>query len=395
MPAVAAATSAQAAKSVTVPYMLGLTGGTAAFGLAGRVGIELAVKTINDQGGIKSLGGAKLQVEIVDDQSKQDVAFNRVKELARRADVPFVMGAMGSGPTITATEAAERARLPFLVDGSDDDQITDRGFEYLVNLSMPMSQAAAKSIEGLRQLSDKYDWNLRKVAILIHNDPPGPTALKAVQGVLAKYGFKAVATLSYPESTTDYTPIVAKLRALDPDITIQQSYPSSSILITKTMAEQHYNPKAIFGIMGGHSLLNYGKELGADADGTIFTTYWAPDLKFPPAQDFVRRFRAAGHGDVPDPFTAVAYRTVIAAAYILEAARSTDRETLLKTMKSLDVQEGQWPLYPFIGGIKFNEKGENIRDEVVIAEWIGGKQKSIWPFRWAGSQPLWPKPAWS
>jgi branched-chain amino acid transport system substrate-binding protein len=391
---VGAPSSAYAASEVTVPYVLGLTGGTAAFGAAAKRGVEIAEKVVNDNGGIKSLGGAKLKIEIVDHQSKQDIAFNRVKELARRSEIPFAMGAMGSGPTITATEAAERSRLPFLVDGSDDDQITNRGFEYLVNLSMPMSGAAANSMKGLRDLSDKHGWNLKNIAILIHDDPPGPTALKSVEAVLDQYGFKAIDTLRYAESTTDFTPIVAKLRALKPDLTIQQSYPSSALLITKAMAEQHYNPNAVFGIMAGHSLSNYGKELGTTADGTIFTTYWSPDLKFPAAQDFVRRYRAAGYQDVPDPFTAIGYRTVIAAAHILDAAGSTDREKVLKTMKSLDIQEGDWPLYPFLGGIKFNGKGENVRDEVVIAEWIEGKPRSIWPFDAAGAEPLWPKPKW-
>ncbi|MBS0222752.1 MAG: ABC transporter substrate-binding protein [Proteobacteria bacterium] len=385
---------ARAADEITVPYILGLTGGTAAFGSTAKTGAEMAVKAVNERGGIKSLGGAKLRVEIVDHQSKQDIAFNRVKELARRADIPFVMGAMGSGPTITATEAAERSRLPFLVDGSDDDQITSRGFQYLVNLSMPMSGAAANSMKGLRELSDKYGWNLKNVVILIHDDPPGPTALKSIEKVLGQYSFKAIETLRYAESTTDFTPIVAKLRALKPDLTIQQSYPSSALLITKTMAEQHYNPNAVFGIMAGHSLSNYGKELGPAADGTIFTTYWSPDLKFPAAQDFVRRYRDAGHEGVPDPFAAIGYRTVIAAAHILETAASIDREKILKTMKALDVKEGEWPLYPFLGGIKFNDKGENALDEVVIAEWIDGKPRSIWPFGAAGATPLWPKPAW-
>ena len=385
--------SARAASEVTVPYVLGLTGGTAAFGAAAKRGVELAEKVVNENGGIKSLGGAKLKIEIVDHQSKQDIAFNRVKDLARQ-DIPFAMGAMGSGPTITATEAAERSRLPFLVDGSDDDQITSRGFQYLVNLSMPMSGAAANSVKGLRELSDKHGWNLKNIAILIHDDPPGPTSLKSLQAVVDKHGFNVIETLRYAESTTDFTPIVAKLRALKPDLTIQQSYPSSALLITKTMAEQRYNPNAIFGIMAGHSLSNYGKELGAAANGTIFTTYWSPDLKLPAAQDFVRRYREAGHEDVPDPFTAIGYRTVIAASHILEAAGSTDRDKVLKTMKSLDVHEGDWPLYPFLGGIKFNEKGENIRDEVVIAEWIEGKPRSVWPFDAAGAAPLWPKPAW-
>lgn len=381
--------------TVTLPYLLGLTGSAAAFGKAGEVGARLAEKAINDTGGIKGLGGARIKVEFVDHQSRQDIAFSRVRDLARDQNIPLVMGALSSGATISATEAAERARLPFLVDGSNDDEITTRNFKYLVNLSMPMSGAAKESLRGLRELSDKYGWNLKNVVILIHDDPPGPTTLQALDSVATKYGFHILDTLRYAESTTDFSPTIARLAALKPDLTIQQSYPSSALLITKTMRDQGYNPPAIFGIQGGHSVNNYGAQLGANANGTIFTSYWSADLNFKGAQDFVARYRAAGLKGTPDPFTALAYRTVIAAAMVLDAAKSTDREKVLAAMKALDVKEGQWPLYPYPGGIKFNERGENVRDQVAIVEWENdGQQVSIWPFDVAGGKPVWPKPAW-
>jgi branched-chain amino acid transport system substrate-binding protein len=394
--ACAASAHAQSAPpaTITLPYLIGLTGGAAAFGAAGKIGAEIAEKAINDAGGIASLGGAKIKIEFVDHQSKQDIAFSRVRDLARRPDIPLVMGALSSGATITATESAERARLPFLVDGSNDDQITSRGLKYLVNLSMPMSAAALESVRGLRELSDKYSWNLANVAILIHDDPPGPTTLKALNTAVETQKFKVLTTLRYAESTTDFSPTIARLAALQPDLTIQQSYPASALLITKTMREQGYKPQSIFGIMGGHALNNYRQQLGSDANGTIFTSYWNSDLKFKGAEDFSRRYAAAGHAGAPDPFSALAYRTVIAAANIIDSAKSLDREKVLATMKSLDVKEGQWPLYPFPGGIKFNEKGENIQDQIAIVEWIDGNPKSIWPLDIAGARPVWPKPAW-
>lgn len=382
------------APTITLPYLIGLTGGAASFGNAGKIGIELAEKAINDAGGIRSMGGAKIKVELVDHQSKQDIAFSRVRDLARRSEIPLVMGALSSGATIAATESAERARLPFLVDGSNDDQITSRGLKYLVNLSMPMSAAATESVRALRELSETYSWNLSNIAILIHDDSPGPTTLKALEKAVDAQKFKVLTTLRYAESTTDFSPTVARLATLKPDLTIQQSYPSSAMLITKTMREQGYKPQAVFGIMGGHALNNYGEQLGPDANGTIFTSYWNADLKFKGAEDFARRYAAAGLPGVPDPFSALAYRTVIAAANIMELAKSTDREKVLETMKRLDVKEGQWPLYPFPGGIKFNDKGENVRDQVAIVEWIDGVPKSIWPLAIAGARPVWPKPAW-
>lgn len=380
--------------SVRVPYILPLTGAGAQLGQQSKLGAELAAKVINDSGGIKSLGGAKIDLEFLDAQSKPERAFSLTAELARSNDVPMVVGTTQSGLAITATEAAERARLPFMVDGANDDQITSRGFEYLVNLAAPMSTAAKLCLEALRDISDRDDLNLENVAILIHDDPPGPTALKSLEENVGEYGFNIMDTFRYAETTTDFTPVISQLRELNPDLTIQQSYPQSALLITRTMIDLGYNPPTVCGIMAGHSINNYEQELGENAEGTTFVSYWAPDLNVESSKAFVQHYTEEGHSGDPDSFAAVGYSAVGAASQVYEAAGTLDRDEVLKTMKSLDVEEGAWPVYARPGGIKFDKSGTNVRGTPIFAQWLGGRASSVWPFESAGSELVWPKPAW-
>src|SRR3990167_4532103 len=53
-----------------------LTGGLAREGTLGKQGIELAVNEINAAGGVKALGGAKLKLMVLDNESKPPVAIS-------------------------------------------------------------------------------------------------------------------------------------------------------------------------------------------------------------------------------------------------------------------------------------------------------------------------------
>jgi branched-chain amino acid transport system substrate-binding protein len=61
-------------KEVKVGAILPLTGGLAHWGHESEAAIELAAQMINEEGGIKSMGGAKVKAVIVDFESKPEVA---------------------------------------------------------------------------------------------------------------------------------------------------------------------------------------------------------------------------------------------------------------------------------------------------------------------------------
>jgi branched-chain amino acid transport system substrate-binding protein len=92
-------------------------------------GAQLAVDDINAQGGIKSLGGAKLKLMSFDTGDSVEKAKNAAQRMV--SEEPDLIGATGSflsSFTLAVTEVTERAELPFLTF-SYSDLLTSRGFK--------------------------------------------------------------------------------------------------------------------------------------------------------------------------------------------------------------------------------------------------------------------------
>ena len=85
----------------------------------------MALEAINAAGGIKSLGGAKLEAVLADAQSKPEVGAAEIDRL-NEAGVSVVLGPYASGIALATTQAAARHNLPHVVDVGVVDSIMDR-----------------------------------------------------------------------------------------------------------------------------------------------------------------------------------------------------------------------------------------------------------------------------
>src|ERR1700730_6797452 len=86
---------------------------------------KLAAEMVNDAGGIKSLGGAKLNLIISDVQSDTTVTRTETDRLITGNKLSAIHGCFASALTLIASEVAERAKVPLLT-GSSSDQLNKR-----------------------------------------------------------------------------------------------------------------------------------------------------------------------------------------------------------------------------------------------------------------------------
>jgi branched-chain amino acid transport system substrate-binding protein len=110
-------------KTVKIGVIHTVTGPLAEPGQACRLGAQMAADAINAAGGIKSMGGAKLELLLGDTQTKPDVARAEAERVID-AGAQMLMGAFNSGDTAAMVPVAQQRRLPFLVDISAADPIT-------------------------------------------------------------------------------------------------------------------------------------------------------------------------------------------------------------------------------------------------------------------------------
>ena len=120
---------AQNPKEVKIALVVPLSGPWARQGILEQMGAELAIDDVNNSGGIKALGGAKLKLVLYDTGDTAEKAKNAAQRLV--AQEPDVVGGIGcwlSSFTLAVTEVTERAELPWLTL-SYSDLITGRGLQ--------------------------------------------------------------------------------------------------------------------------------------------------------------------------------------------------------------------------------------------------------------------------
>ena len=367
-----------AEKTIKIGILEPLSGPLATIGKYELDAYRLAVENINQAGGIKSMGGAKLELVLADTECKAEVGMSQVEKLDREG-VAVIMGAFQSGVTIPTTQVAEMKGIPYVVPISVADVITQRGFKYTFRACSSSHQAIERQAEFVyKYVSGLLPKPIKTVGLLYENSAFGQTNSKYQKEMAQKYGIKVVADISYPSKTSDVSAEVAKLKAANPDVLLRTSYASDAIIITKTMIELKYNPQFWIGF-SGVSDNSYIKALGEHAEGTLFMDPFSP--KVPGAAAVLEQFQKKYNKPMAT-FARSVYPVVWVVKDALERAGSTDRKKIRDALATTNIAPGEnGNIMPY--PMQFDENGQNVNAMYNADQYLGGKWKVVWPEEWA------------
>ncbi|HEY2875240.1 MAG TPA: ABC transporter substrate-binding protein, partial [Reyranella sp.] len=119
--------------SVKVGIIHPVTGFVAYAGSQGRFGATMAVDDINKAGGIKAMGGAKLEPLLGDSQSKVEVGVAEVEKMNEQGVAAYI-GCYQSPVGIAASQAAAKYNTPFLIDVGASDLLVTRGLKNIFRI---------------------------------------------------------------------------------------------------------------------------------------------------------------------------------------------------------------------------------------------------------------------
>lgn len=377
------------ADPVKVGVLLPLSGAVAPIGQNNRRGHELAIEEINAAGGIKALGGAKLEMIDGDTQGKPEIGITELQKLERQG-VVAVMGAYQSGVTFPVTQISEKLRVPFIDPVAIADSITSRGYKYLFKVAPQASWYARDQIRFIKDASEKAGKPV-KTLVLMHEDTlfgksTGDGQVKAA----GEFGMKVLDRIAYPAATPDMTATIAKVKQLNPDAVLLVSYLSDAVLITKTMKELGVNAP-IVGTSAGHIDPAYISTLGRDADLTFTVGEWATDVKKKGVAEIAKRFKDK-FGVEMNGHAAETYMSTYVLANALERAGSRDRKKLRDALATTKLC-GDKNILPY-DCIRFDQTGQSPEAQLIVMQIQGGKHKTVWPFDTAAAKLVWPVPAW-
>ena len=382
---------AQQSTEVKVGLLVPISGLYARPGTVMREGAEMAVDHINAQGGVKSLGGAKLKLVVLDCGDTTEKAKNAAQRMvAQETDLVAASAAYLSSFTLAVTEVTERANLPILTL-SYSDLITDRGFKYVFQTSATAASQAKQALPQIIRLAEGASGKRpATVAIVTDSTAASIASAKSMrEGLLAENNLKLVADETFTPPLADATPLVQKIRSTKPDLLFfLPTVISDAKLLLEKMNEfglgQGKVPTISFGIAIAEPdmLQTVSPELlqgvltcvaswGAKGHEALIA-----ELKSRYKEPWMTQNAISTYGDM----------WLIKAA--LEKAGKADRAALADSLRTMD--GGPSAYYP-LGELKFDDKGRRVGAGMTIVQWQSGVPVTVFPPELALAEPFWPK----
>ena len=390
--AAAAAAHAQP-KEVKVAVIAPISGPWARQGQLIQMGAEMAVDEINQKGGIKSLGGAKLRLLVADAGDSAEKAKNAAQRLiAQEPDLVGGTGAWLSTFTLAVTEVTERAQIPWLTL-SFADSITERGFKYVFQTSPVASQQSLGAVPAILELGKAATGKTPTSAGIIGDNTASPVSfLKPMrEGGLKKMGLKVLMDETYTPPLSDATPLVQKIRSTRPEVLLFISSTISDLKLGLEKMNEFRLGKGAIPVIGNGAHMGAPevlKNVPADLlEGVMFIVAdWGMKGHEPIIEMFKKR--TGEPWMTQDAITGYGDMWILKEA--LERAGAADKVKVAEQIRKMDLKEGPAAL-AFPGGVKFDEKGRRMNAPIVIVQWQKGVPVTVSPVDRALAKPYWPK----
>jgi branched-chain amino acid transport system substrate-binding protein len=388
----AAAAVAQGQPPIRVGASVSQTGTYGPLGQNQLRGYQLCLKHTNEKGGVL---GRRLELVADDDRSEPAAAVRIYEKLITQDKVDAVLGPYSSPITEAVADVTEKHRMAMVAPAAAATSIFKKGRKFVFMATSP----GEVYLEGLIDMAARR--GLRTLA-LIHEDTLFPKAI--VQGTLElakKRGLQVLAIEAYPTGTADFSAILAKVRAANPDVLGAATYFDDAVAITRQLKASNVNPQ-MFGVTVGGDLPKFYEVLGRSAEFVYGAAQWEPELvtllrggelipvarRYPGAREFVEAHRKEFPGVDLSYHTAGGYGACQVLAEAIRRAGSLDAEKVRSTILNMN-------LNTVYGGFKVDRDGLQIAHTMLTFQWQEGKKVIVWPDELAPGKPRFPTPPWS
>ena len=367
------------------------TGQYALFGQNHLRGYQLCVKHTNEKGGVL---GRRIELIVEDDRSDPATAVRIYDKLLTQDKVNAVLGPYSSPITDAVADLAEKHRMPMLAPASATPSIFKKGRKFLFMVISP----GEVYLEGFIDMAAK---RLLKTVAIVHEDSLFPRSIaQGAMEIAKKRGLSVVLFEGYPPKTTDFSPVLTRVRAGNPDLLAAATYFDDAVAITRRMKELDLNPKML-GLTSGVDLPRFYEVLGRSAEFIYGATQWEPDLmmlvregvlipvarRYPGAREFVEAHWKEFPGAELSYHSAAAYAACQLLVEAMHRSGSIDGEKVRDAILKLD-------LNTVFGAFKVNQDGLQTAHKMLIFQWQDGKKVIVWPDELAPGKPRFPTPPW-
>jgi branched-chain amino acid transport system substrate-binding protein len=348
------------AQTIKVGGIGELTGDIPAVGASFKNAAEMAVKEINDAGGLE-VGGKKYQIEffIEDNAGKADQSAAAAQKLITQQNVVAIVGPNASRYAIPASEIAESSKVMLISPWSTNAKLTLDAktnapkkyvfracfidpFQGQVVAKFALDNLKAKKAAVLYDVASEYNKGIADV----------------FKASFEQNGGQVVAFETYTTNDKDFSAQLTKIKDAAPDVIFLPNY-YSEVPLQIQQAKRLGITAPFLGSdsWGSAELLNL---CGADCEGYYFSTHYAPDIATPIATKFIDAYKAK-YNATPDDVAALTYDAFGLLWTALKNAGKVDRQAVRDAMAKIPSYDG------VTGNMKFQEgSGDPIKSAVIL-----------------------------
>ncbi len=383
-------------QTVRIGNIIPLSGPSASVGQQGKNAREMAVAEINAAGGIKALGGAKLEMLYADSESKPEKGVAEAERLINTEKVNVLTGCWNSAVTYPTTAVAERYGIPFIVPVSVADKITEQGFKTVFRIAAKDSWWTRDQFAFLKDMEKEFNTPVKRLAFVYENGDWGKGFAGQWKKLAQAGGYEVVLDEPYPSTATDLSPVVQKIRRARPDVLMLVSNAADAILLTNTLAEYKVKLKAIIASGGGHADPSFLKAAGKNARYVFDIVEWETDVNKAGAKEANAKYKAK-YGQNLTGEAVDAYLATYMLADALERAGSLEPAKIRDALAATNYNSGPGMIVGY-DAVEFDSSGQNKHAALVMVQvndmGNGLERITVWPknARRAGYTPVFPAP---
>ncbi len=339
------------------------------------------VDEVNQRGGIYlEKYGRKLPLKLItyDDRSDAATARRFYERLVTVDRAHLLFGPYSSPLTFAASAASEQHRIPFIAICANSPKVYNRGFKWIVCV-----------IDGAPRYTYRY-WEMvkaqgeaRSVGFVVEDTLHPMGVYTGSRQLAEESGLKVLTGEVLPPDTSDFTPVILKLKKLNPDIVYVSSNIPFAVAFMKQAKELSLSPREFHCI---HHSGVFRQPLGVAADYVVGQSYWEPGMKYSNPERFLALLEEAkiDLDDYPwSPAYMMAFEVAEAA---LTQAGTLEAAVLMKTLKDLRITTLGGPVWFAENGVgTINTYPSQIQN---------GTYQIIWPPEVATAKHIYPTPSW-
>ncbi len=394
--ALAIATPAFSQQRRQAPIRLGMvapmTGRFASYGASGVPGAQLAVRIVNERGGVASLGGAPLELLIADSKGDAKLTVAEIERLINDEKVAGIVGPFSSLDALAANPLSDQYKIPFVSPFWTSDKALDLNSRYSRTINLTSSSHARTVVNMLKVLRDKYKLPASKVAVLFDNSEYGRAASDGVKRLLGQSGIQLALDLPVSPGSSDYAPAILRARDSRAEVVMAGFYFQETVQLLRAADALDYRVP-IIGFASGFADARLPGALGPDVAARVLkspvfgtTTGMRENTKYGPLQALLKEaeketIRPGVTPGLELEWYGLSAQAVFVFKEAFERARATDGTRVNDAILAMNLPRGSDMLVaPFYDpGLAWEPNGQPKNQAPSVAQWQDGKSVIVYP----------------